>query len=149
MRRAETSDRNLKSTINFLFYVALGAVGVIWMKQSYDAYFEGKTFFTERNTILTNADRPTLTICFEHEKFGLLYGLDGDYYIAIEYNDTIVLPLEENENSLADEEGNAYSLHLTNMYVLNFKEWMYRYCHKVTPIQDNDVADDEIERIRR
>ena len=144
MRTAETYDRNLKSTINFLFYVALGAVGVIWIKKSYDAFLEGKTFFTERNAILTNADRPTLTICFEHEKSGLLYG--SDYDIGIDYNDTIILTWEKNENSLVDEEGNDYNLHLTNMHVSDFKEWVYRYCHKVTPIQDNDVADDGIER---
>ena len=96
MKRAGMSNKKLKSSISFLFYIALGTVGVIWIKKSFDAYFEGKTFFTERNTFLTNADRPTVTICFEHEKSGLLYG--SDYDIGIDYNDTLVLTLEENEN---------------------------------------------------
>ena len=71
--RARVSDTKIKSTVNVLIYIALSAVGVIWIQKSFEAYFEGKTIFIEEHQFLTNADKPTLTICFEHEQPGLHY----------------------------------------------------------------------------
>ena len=96
MKRSGISNKKIKSTICFLFYITLGTVGVIWIKKSFDAYFEGKTFFTERNTFLTNVDRPTLTICFEHVQSGLSYGSDYVIVIMAHYNYSDVKVLSRN-----------------------------------------------------
>ena len=53
--------------------------------------------------------------------------------------------MKEGINNIVDGEQNEYNLHLTTMSVVKYKEWVYSYCLKVTPLQGDDMEDDELE----
>ena len=54
----------IKRTAKLVWHIGLIATAIVFALDGFNDYLEGNTYFKEKTENLTNADLPTVTICF-------------------------------------------------------------------------------------
>ena len=137
------NSNKIKQILTWMLDVCLLVMGLIFVKGIITEYMDGKTTFHTDIKPLTNADLPTMTICFEHESY-LEY--PTDLTISVDYNSSLTIPLGLGNNSfdITAETFPHYSALVTELTVQNFKTWVRRYCYKINNLAGlNELQSDD------
>ena len=140
MDSTRQSYRALKNVVICTAYLALFATSIVFLNQALLEYWEGKTYFHQVQERLTNADRPTITVCFEVTSSGLSY--PEDFWLNFDVDHQHIagnssIWLREGNNTVNDSKGLTRSFYLEEMSVSDIatSDGMFRHCIKLTPVQ--------------